>query len=130
MTTLHIHLGNKKIQKDCLGIIGDMPGAMFTSGKYLSQLPNSSVMMQRILDAEIFGLVIEKGMDQAACSILLEVIQKREEGGKKTVVITSKGNHIPKERFPFLAGNSTECFSAEDCVRVLDGFLVEKEEVY
>ena len=83
MATLHIHLGNKKTQKDCLGIIGDMPGAMFTSGKYLSQLPNSTIMMQRILDAEIFGLVIDRGMDQTACSILLEVIQKREAGDKK-----------------------------------------------
>lgn len=129
MTTLHIHLGNKKTQKDCLGIIGDMPGAMFTSGKYLSQLPNSTVMMQKILDTKIFGLFVDRGMDQTACSILLEVIQKREAGDKKTLVITSKGYPLPKEVSLSFAGNGVVCFSAEDCMQVLDGFLVEKEEV-
>ena len=91
MTTLHIHLGNKKTQKDCLGIIGDMPGAMFTSGKYLSQLPNSTVMMQKILDTKIFGLFVDRGMDQKGAVHVYNGILLSHIKGKKLCHLQRRG---------------------------------------
>lgn len=128
MTTLHLHLGDKNTQKECLRRIGSIPGTLFTSVKYLSQLPNSTVMMKRILGAEIFGIITEQGMDRTAYNILLEVMRKRELEGKKTVVITLNRNHLPEEISTFLAGNTTECLLAEECVQAFTTFMTETEQ--
>lgn len=128
MTTLHLHLGDKDTQKECLKSIGNTPGAIFTMNRYLRNLPNLPVMMQKILDTEVFGLIIEKGMDQTTCSFLLEIIQKREAEGKKTLIITSKGNLLPKAFSSFFVGSSTECGSVEECTQVLEMFLEKSEK--
>lgn len=126
MTTLHLHLADAKAEKDCLAYIGSLPG-IFTSGRYLKQLPASTIMKEKILGTEIFALLVDREMDPTACSSLLDVIQNREAGGKKTIIITSTVNPLPKEIASFFMGKGTECFSVDD-LRVLNEFLAEPEK--